>query len=38
LPLRVLTPGFLALAGFATLTCVGLAGAGVIAVLALALS
>jgi hypothetical protein len=38
LPLRVLTPGFLALAGLAAVMCVGLAGVGVIAVLALARS
>jgi hypothetical protein len=38
LPLRVLTPGFFALAGFAAIVCVGLAGAGLIAVLALALA
>jgi hypothetical protein len=36
LPLRVLTPGFLGLAALAALACVGLAGAGLIALLVLA--
>jgi hypothetical protein len=38
LPLRVLTPGFLGLAGLAALACVALAGAGLIALLVLAAS
>jgi hypothetical protein len=36
LPLRVLTPGFLGLAALAALVCVGLVGAGVIALIVLA--